>query len=260
MVQDFLHIYHCDERFFIAQTLAGDVSRDVYGFNLGLHVGDEASAVFARRGVLLSAINEVLGRQAVHELAWLSQVHGGEVATYTSSFSPKAADAWVSDQAGVGLCIMTADCVPVAIFEGGETPAIACVHAGWQGLVAGVIKNAVNAMSPHAQKKAYIGACIGKDSYEIPLEMAKKITKGIAEKGLVTLDEQTLFFAAVTQISDEKALLDVATLARLQLECLGVQVLNEAVACSYTGAYHSHRRATHQGVAAGRMAMVIAKF
>lgn len=257
-MRDFLQIYHHDERVFIAQTLAGDVSRDVYGFNLGLHVGDEASAVFARRSVLLSAINEVIGRQAVHELAWLSQVHGGEVVHYAPSLVLPTADAWVTEKAGVGLCIMTADCVPVAIFDEGVS-SVACVHAGWQGLVAGAIKNAVNAMPSHTQKKAYIGACIGRESYEIPLEMAKNITKDIAEKGLVTLDETALFSAAVTQISDEKALLDVATLARLQLECLGVQVLNETAACSYTGAYHSHRRATHQKTASGRMAMVIAK-
>ena len=107
-----------------------------YGeLNLGLHVNDNALQVLDNRMSLLAAINEQLtGKSAQNEqhvainrLHWVSQVHGKrihDVDATTLNMAPMSADAMVSQQSGRGLAIMTADCVPIVLYQPTNEPAL----------------------------------------------------------------------------------------------------------------------------------------
>ena len=123
-------------------TRLGGVSAPPWdSFNVGAHVGDGADAVAANRARLAS----MLGLRA--EPAWLSQVHGVEVADLDAqppSHEPAKADAVITR--GSRPCvIMVADCLPV-LFASGDGRHIGAAHAGWRGLAAGVLERTVAAL------------------------------------------------------------------------------------------------------------------
>jgi polyphenol oxidase len=120
-------------------------------------------------------------------VAGVTQVHGADVwvdlgggsqlpddVRWDRGPSPVEADALVTTRAGVALAVGIADCLPVAIAWG---PAIAAVHAGWRSLEAGVLEQAMRALSrsagsaiamsrPHALVGPALGACcmeVGED-------------------------------------------------------------------------------------------------
>ena len=123
-----------------------------YGaLNLGLHVNDNAKTVLNNRMHLLSAINEQLAatqRQPIDSLHWLNQVHGKQIHDIDATalaMRPLDADAMVSCQASLGLAVMTADCVPIVLYQPASGQ-IAAIHAGWQGLACGVIQTPIQAL------------------------------------------------------------------------------------------------------------------
>ena len=107
---------------------------------------------------------------------WLHQVHGRTVVTVdrgpTVPVDPPAADAAVTALVGVPLVVMTADCAPIALVAldraGGTTRAVGVVHAGWQGLLAGVVDAGVTALRTlhDGPVRAVLGPCIHAGRYE----------------------------------------------------------------------------------------------
>lgn len=99
--------------------------------------------------------------------AWARQVHGADVLVVDRAELAGDGDALVTSTPGLALTIRTADCCPVLLWN--ESGTIAAVHAGWRGLVAGVIENAIEAMqatSGSAAVGALIGPAIGPCCYE----------------------------------------------------------------------------------------------
>ncbi|MEZ7516833.1 MULTISPECIES: polyphenol oxidase family protein [unclassified Psychrobacter] len=245
-----------------------------YGeLNLGLHVNDNALQVLDNRMSLLAAINEQLtGKSAQNEqhvainrLHWVSQVHGKrihDVDATTLNMAPMSADAMVSQQSGRGLAIMTADCVPIVLYQP-TSGKIAAIHAGWQGLACGVIQETVNRFTDSGPIQAWIGVCISQENYEVNTDVRDKLLAGcIANQ---TLPEAHIDnFVSLFSISsyDDKIKLDLPKLAAMQLEAAGAIVVNDLpVDCSYANThYYSYRRQTHMHQpATGRMALVIVR-
>ena len=82
-----------------------------------------------------------MGGPAADAWVWLDQVHGATVIhALGSETSGATGDAAVTPTAGIALVVMVADCAPIALV--GERAA-GVVHAGWRGLVAGVVEEAV---------------------------------------------------------------------------------------------------------------------
>lgn len=102
--------------------------------------------------------------------SWLRQVHGATVVTVEGAGqgAGSEADAAVSDAPGAALCVLTADCAPIALAAAGG--AIGAVHAGWRGLAAGVVGEAVAALrrlpGGGGDLVAAVGPCIGPECYE----------------------------------------------------------------------------------------------
>lgn len=296
---------HTDE-ILIVQTNAGTelaTSNDKqsgqtnsYGrFNLGLHVNDDPAQVLNNRAQLLRAINDYLAKQnkpsTVEAIYWLSQVHSNQVICIEDSYLdnlslvPAAADALVSAQSGQALAIMTADCVPIVIYDPSSRQ-VAAIHAGWQGLANGVVFETYNELmnlnSPSADSlspnlddakplQAWIGACISQACYEVSSEVVDKLLFGCEKMGMSAEEVRSQIVAE--HEDPNKAWLDLPKLAQLQLNQLGIQVekpsslfddeskASPALACSYESSeYYSYRRKTHLGEGnTGRMALLVVK-
>ena len=144
------------------------------GFNLGLRNGDDPDAALENRRQLEAA----LGLPSAPR--WLRQVHGTNVFLLPASGEkmPKAdegqeptADASVTSTPGSVLAILTADCLPV-VFAAKDGSEIAVAHAGWRGLVAGVLEATVAAMrTPPSRLVAWLGPAAGPGAYEIGAEV-----------------------------------------------------------------------------------------
>lgn len=243
-----------NNKLIIAQSYAyGDGYRGDYGFNLALHTKDNAMQVLRNRATFLTLLNQQCNN-TIKELHWLNQIHGNDCyqVKYPTVMPPNA-DALITNKKNIGLCIMTADCVPIVLFN---DDIIANIHAGWQGLVKGIIKNTVDKFDNDKPIYAYIGACISGGCYEIPTSMADEIAlKCQHELGLPLNEIQK----TIELKNQEKALFSVGELAKLQLQSLGAVIINKTIDCTYNGNYFSHRKATHEGKEnTGRMAMVVA--
>ncbi len=215
----------------------GGVSGPPYAsFNLGGHVGDDATAVVENRRALRAAA----GLPA--EPAWLEQVHGTHVMDLDSQ-APAAsrarpADAAVTRQSGRVCAILTADCLPVLLAnDAGDR--VGAAHAGWRGLAAGVIEATVAALgAPARQLLAWLGPAIGPRHFEVGAEVREEFLRR-AGAGDTAADE-----TAFVPNARGRYTADLYALARRRLLRLGVERIYGGGECTYTddARYYSHRR------------------
>jgi len=116
------------------------------------------------------------------EPCWLNQVHGTtifrlerpiEPSASNSVLSPEAptADGAVTTLAGQPLVVMTADCLPVVACDRAGT-IVGAFHAGWKGLLAGVLESGLQALGrPASEILVWIGPAIGPESYQVGPEV-----------------------------------------------------------------------------------------
>ena len=106
-----------------------------------------------------------------NKLILMHQTHSNKVVVIKKSNYKKKiiADAMITKMKGFALGVVTADCVPIIIYDI-KNEIIGCVHAGWRGAFLGVIKNTISKIKDiNSNNKIYasIGPCIGKKSYEV---------------------------------------------------------------------------------------------
>lgn len=85
-------------------------------------------------------------------------------------------DAIITKIKGIGLGVVTADCVPIILYDK-QNHIIGCIHAGWKGAFSGIIENTIKHFKKiNMNNKIYaaIGPCIGNRSYEVDLAFYKK--------------------------------------------------------------------------------------
>jgi hypothetical protein len=131
--------------------------------NLATSGGDAPSDVMENRRRASLAVGF-----SASALAFSRQVHGAgmlEVAPGEAGLLGEA-DVLMAREPGPVLAILTADCAPVLVIG---TRGAAIAHAGWRGLVAGAIENAVAAVAPVAA--AWVGPCIHACCYEVGPEV-----------------------------------------------------------------------------------------
>jgi polyphenol oxidase len=148
-------------------TREGGVSAGAYAsLNLGLLTKDEPVNVEENRRRLCTEVDADLERLALNR-----QVHGTTVRRASAGDRHERADGLWTDEPGVPMLAMTADCLPVAIARAnGDKPALAIVHVGWRGLADGVLASGVQALG--GRVAAAIGPAIGPCCYEIGPEVA----------------------------------------------------------------------------------------
>ncbi|MDA1194945.1 MAG: polyphenol oxidase family protein [Planctomycetota bacterium] len=111
------------------------------------------------------------------------QVHGPTVAVVEQDGPPGEADGLATDQPGLLLGVLGADCPGVLLVAPGQR-ALAVVHAGWRGVVAGVVSAALDLLSQRydvapQDLRVAIGAGIGAPRYEVSTDVAAAIAMSV---------------------------------------------------------------------------------
>ena len=181
-----------------------------------------------------------------------SQVHGCTVVRAHDALAARVpADALTSARGGCAVLVRVADCVPILIADP-VTGAVAAVHAGWRGVVAGVVPAAFAALSelgvdPRACVAA-VGPCISAKHFEIGPEVADELAKADLAACVVAPGVHGLKHHA-----------DLVLAVRTQLERCGVAPANidAEPPCTYAdrARFFSYRR---DGARSGRLAAIIA--
>lgn len=205
--------------------------------NLGVHVGDDPTSVLENRRRLVNAL------QLPREPVWLDQVHGCEVLQVGLQNLPAVgerptADAVVTRDSGVVLAVQVADCLPV-LFVSEDGGALGAAHAGWRGLVAGVLESTVAAMHTDPTRLiAWLGPCIGPAHFEVGTE--------VREAFLAAQPGAAAAFAANPR---GRWQCDLPQLARDRLAAMGVRRVFGGQWCTAADPvrFFSHRRDQRTG-------------
>lgn len=160
-------------------TRNGGFSAGPYAsLNFSATVGDEPDAVRSNFG--LGA--EVLGVTPDH-LFYLSQVHGRDAHELPRGASRDdvarlEGDALCGSEAGVAICVRTADCVPILAADP-ASGAVVAIHAGWRGVVRGVVEAGIELLASRARDRAELIAAIGphirRDAFEVSDDVASEL-------------------------------------------------------------------------------------
>ena len=104
----------------------------------------------------------------INNLTKLIQIHSNKIIIANNSINKIEGDAIINNKKGNILGVITADCVPILIWEKINGIALA-IHAGWKGALSGVIENAINSLKKYGVYEFYaaIGPCIRQPNYEI---------------------------------------------------------------------------------------------
>ena len=157
-------------------TRHGGVSPFPYSsLNLGLNTKDDKQNVLENRRRFFAA----LGFEE-KDSAGSHQVHGDKVLKVDQPGYHHGYDSLITNKPQILLTVTVADCVPVLLYDV-ENQAIAVIHAGWKGTVAGIVENTLNAMLEHFKTKpnncrAFIGTCIDECSFEVDNDVAQHFT------------------------------------------------------------------------------------
>jgi polyphenol oxidase len=216
--------------------------------NLSTETGDEHEHGRATRDRLC----EQLG------LGWLCasrQVHGAsvqrvrEIAGSGGEAVAIDADGHATALAGVGAMVLTADCLPVALGaeKDGGGAVVAMAHAGWRGLAAGVLDEAVRALrelGASGPVEAVVGPCAGVCCYEVGEEVHAAFADRAGSGG-----------AGRTPGEYRRGKnIDLRAIAGDKLRAAGVARVSHADACTICDErFFSHRR---EAARAGRQAVL----
>jgi YfiH family protein len=151
----------------VFSTREGGVSQGPYeSLNLGRMTGDDVERVDENRRLLCAAIDADEERLALNR-----QVHSTLVHRAEPDVRGEPGDGLWTDEPGQPILAMTADCLPIALVRRDGPPAVAVLHAGWRGLLAGIV--GVGAETLGGRLQAAIGPAIGPCCYEVGEEVAK---------------------------------------------------------------------------------------
>ncbi len=224
----------------VSTTRQGGVSSGPFSsFNLAQHVGDSNDNVSLNRARLVG--NVCLSQ----EPAWLAQVHGNRVLDVANidSNGLTEADASYASKAGQACVVMTADCLPILLCHR-KKKIVATVHAGWRGLVRGVVEAT---LSPFGDDRSQIIAWLGPGISNKAFEVGDDVCQAFA----TDKDKPSCFSAT----SETRWHADLYELARLRLNRAGVDAIYGGEFCTYTDSerFFSYRRDGKTG----RMASLI---
>ncbi len=215
-------------------------------FNLARHVGDDPAAVNANRERLLAQLGEETGR-TVPAVQWISQVHGTRVFHAGNTVLPAPeADAAYACASGspLALGVLTADCLPV-LFCSADGREIAAAHAGWRGLLGGVLEAAVDSFRARGDAiSAWLGPAIGPCHFEVGSEVRAAF---LARAQPDARAETEAAFRAGVQPG--KWLADLYALARIRLRHRGLADIHGEPVCTVCGheRFYSYRKAPVTG-------------
>ena len=167
-LKKFKNVEHC---FFSRKR---GYSKGIYkGLNCGKGSKDNKNNINKNLSFVARKMNVKRNR-----LILMQQTHSNKVVEIKKHNYQKKinADAMITKMSGIAICVLTADCVPIIIYDI-KNKIIGCIHAGWKGAFSGIINNTINKLKKlNKNNKIYasVGPCIGEKSYEIDFSFYKK--------------------------------------------------------------------------------------
>lgn len=221
-------------------TRNGGVSSGIYAsLNCGYGSGDSMKNVRENR----ERVAAELGVEG--EICTVSQIHSTKAVIaqedWQISHAP-VADALVTNQAGIALGVLSADCLPI-LFADAENKVIAAAHAGWKGAFSGIIESTIAAMQQLGANPATIIATIGpaiaQQSYEVGAEFYEHFMNQSAENA-------RFFLPSPTQIH---FLFNLPAYGKHRLEQAGIQNINIIAQDTFANdkEFFSYRRSCKRG-------------
>jgi len=208
-------------------TRRGGVSEGPYAtLNFSRAVGDDAERV--AQNVTLAG--DALGVDAAH-VYYLSQVHGNVTHVLDGSETPEhvinlEGDALVSRAAGVACGVRSADCVPILVGDR-TSGAVAAIHAGWRGVVRGVVEAGVAALRAQAGGSGSLVAAIGPHirvgAFEVAEDVAEELVRASPVPGVV-------------EAGGAKPHVSLVRIVRAKLEATGIEAaaIEDVGGCTVT--------------------------
>lgn len=219
----------------------GGVSQAPFdSFNLGDHVGDDATAVQRNREMLVANFG------LPHSPLYLTQTHSTRVIRLPYTGTNLEADAVYTNQPNQVCLIMTADCLP-ALFVSRDGKEIAAAHAGWRGLCDGVLENTVAEFAcPTSEISVWLGPAIGAKAFQVGEEVIEQFC---------AFDPQAKEAFVADPTTSGKFLGNLYQIAKQRLNKLGITEISGGEHCTYTETdkFFSYRREGKTG----RMATLI---
>lgn len=182
-------------------------------FTLSFSSSPDKELVRQNRAKLAAAMNV-----APEKLFFPSQVHETRIVNVTGQ-TPKEdlmeTDALITNERGICIAVMSADCVPIILFDR-KNMAVAAVHSGWRGTVAKILEKTLNRMKEEFGTEgkdivAGIGPSVSLESYEVGEEVVHAVRKNFKQADVLLKPQ-----------SNNKAKLDLWNANKIQLLEFGV--------------------------------------
>jgi YfiH family protein len=178
-------------------------------------------------------------------IARLLQAHTNEVIFIDrpSQFEVRA-DGVVTNSPYLVLGITTADCIPI-LFADYRRGIIGAAHAGWRGVLYGVIENTIEVMLKYGARinniSAAAGPCLQKGSFEVKNDMRSQF---------INMNKELGDFFDPRDDHDEAYLCDLEGIISYKLERMGIYDVTLSGIDTYTNpkSFFSYRRNMHQGL------------
>jgi len=187
----------------VFSTRAGGVSEGPYdSLNLGRMTGDDVERVDENRRRFCAEVGAAPDRLALNR-----QIHSSFVHRAEPGARGEPGDGLWTEEPDLPVLAMSADCLPIALARVGEgsLPGVAVLHAGWRGLLAGIVADGVRVLG--GQTHAAIGPAIGPCCYEVGCDVADPFTAAFGPDvlhgrnlDLWTVAERALRAAGVAEV------------------------------------------------------------
>jgi len=176
----------------------GGKSKGIYkSLNCGFGSNDKKNDIKENLKIVKSKIDK-----NSKNIFLMHQVHSNKVVFIDKNFrftkKKVKADAVITNQRRTPIAVLTADCVPILIFDK-EKKIIAAIHAGWKGAYKGIVSKVIRLMLEKGCKRkniiAAIGPCIQEKNYNVKDDFFKKfIKKDKRSKKFFKMKKNTLYF------------------------------------------------------------------
>jgi len=145
---------------------------------------------------------------------WLNQIHSNKSEELPSK-SNLNCDASYTFKKKIVCAVRTADCLPIFLtnFEGSF---VALIHAGWKGLLNGVIEKTIDKINSSSEIIVWLGPCIGQESFEVGNDVYDLF---------INKDSNT---KKAFKLLKDRYYLDLAVAARLKLNHLNIDNISGA--------------------------------